>query len=238
MKDNTFTVEGCEYAIIKPNGKQIRESKRIYNRTFANAVREKAFLRQNIREIAKEYNIWNEEKEIELNGIRAEIQKYIDKLDRGGIEINEARKYAIEINRLRSKVLDIVSALNDLDQMTAEGQAQDEAKNYLMSQCIVYKHNNKPYCSSVDDFYAKEEDPVVILGVAKYVQLENVDSLEFLETLPEIKFLKEYKFMDDNYNFIDEEGNKVDSEGNIINEIVEPIEKKPFLKNGEPINVG
>lgn len=238
MKDNTYKVDECEYAVIKPNGKQIREAKKIYNRTFANAVREKAFLRQNIREIAKEYNIWNEAKEIELNGIRAEIQKYVDKLDRGGIEIKEARKYAIEINKLRSKVLDIVSALNDLDQMTAEGQAQDESKNYLMSQCIVYKANNKPYCSSVDDFYAKEEDPVVILGVAKYIQMENADSLDFLETLPEIKFLKEYKFMDENYNFIDEEGNKVDSEGNPIIEEAETIEKKPFLKDGEPINVG
>lgn len=231
----TFEIDGKEYGVVKPNGRQIRESKKIFNKVFANAVRDGAFLRANIRKLAEEHGIWNKEQENKLAAIRAEIDKYVKILDNGGIELGEARKYAIKINELRTQVLDLINILNDLDQMTAEGQAMDESRNYLISQCIVYKDTKKPYCISVDDFYAKEDDPVVITGVVKYVSAENKESIEILQSLPEIKFLKEFKFMDDNYNYINESGEVVDSDGNPISVQEEKVERKPFLKDGKPV---
>lgn len=231
----TYELDGKEYGVLKPNGKQIRESRKIYNRVFASAMREGAFLRANINKIAKEHGIWDEAKEAELKATRAEIEKYVKILNAGGIELAEAKNYAVKINNLRSKILNTIAVLNDLDQMTAEGQATDEARNYLISQCIVYKDTRKPYCLSLEDFYSKEDDPVVLGGIIKYMSAENKENLEVLESLPEIKFLREFKFMDENYNYINESGEVVDQDGNLVDEQEEVVERQPFLKDGKPV---
>jgi hypothetical protein len=231
----TYEVDGKEYEVIKPNGKQIREARKIYNRVFAAAVREGSFLRSNIRKIAEQHNIWDEDQETRLATIRAEIDKYTDILDRGGIELSEARNYAVKINSLRMEALNVLNAINDLDQLTAEGQAEDESRNYLISQCIVHKDTRKPYCINVDDLYSKTEDPVVILGIAKYTEAENKNGIDIFESLPEIKFLKEFKFMDDEYNFINENGERVDQDGKVLQENTESVERQPFLRDGKPV---
>ena len=230
-----FEVDGKEYAVVKPNGKQIRESRKIYNKVFTAAVREGAYLRSNVRKLAEQHGVWDKDQENKLAAINAEINKYVDILNRGGIELKDARAYAIKINSLRTEVLGILNAISDLDQLTAEGQAQDEARNYLVSQCIVNKDTLKPYCPTVEDLYAKEDDPVVLNGIAKYISMENKTSIDFLESLPEIKFLKEFKFMDNEYNYVNESGEVVDEDGKPIKQEVEKIERQPFLVDGNPV---
>lgn len=231
----TYQVDGKEYEVIKPNGKQLREARKIYNRVFAAAVREGAFLRSNIRKIAEQNNIWDTDQETKLATIRAEIDKYVDILNKGGIELADARNYAVKVNSLRMEALSVLNAINDLDQLTAEGQAEDESRNYLISQCIVSKDTKKPYCINVDDLYSKVDDPVVIEGIVKYTEIENKNGIDIFESLPEIKFLKEFKFMDNDYNFINEDGQKVDQDGKPIDVEPDVVERQPFLKNGNPV---
>lgn len=231
----TYEVDGKQYEVVKPTGKQVREARKIYNRVFATAVREGAFLRSNIRKIAEQNNVWDADQETRLATIRAEIDKYVNILNKGGIELAQAREYALKVNSLRMEALNVLNAINDLDQLTAEGQAEDESRNYLISQCIVCKDTRKPYCVSVDDLYGKTDDPVVIEGIIKYTEIENKNGIDIFESLPEIKFLKEFNFMDDEYNFIDENGQKVDQDGKPINQEAAPVERQPFLKNGNPV---
>jgi hypothetical protein len=262
MKTRTFTVtldnKDVTLAVRSPSLNDQREATKVYNQAFSEALKAKAVVRAKLDDLLMDQGLWDDSKQTRFNRLQSSILEDERKLARGGISLNEAKEVAIDMKRLRAELRDLISVKTNLDTHTAEGQADNARFNYLVSACTVYNDSKRPYFNSYEEYLNKSGDTVSILAAQHLAGMIYGLDNDYEEKLPENKFLKQYKFVDDKLRFINKEGKLVDEEGRLLDEngrfindkgeyvdkdgnLVTPegeyvVEFKPFLDdNGKPI---
>lgn len=222
-----YTVNGETYKVRKPNSIQKNQGRRIYNQAFNQALTDGCMIKEQAINFSKERGIWNTEKEAELAELRKKIDDGEKILELGGIELSQAKDVALDIRQNRFELMLRNIALSEIFANTAEREAEFAESQYIMSVCICQK-NGQPLCKDLNDFLNRQDEPPIVEGINKFNDLMYGNNADYFKELPENKFLIEYGFMDNEMNLLDENGQK------IVNED-EKVERKPFLKNGEPI---
>lgn len=258
----TFTVEqdgkNVEYAVLEPTAQQRREAQKVYNQTFSDALKSGAFLRKAIDKYMIEQGIWTEEQSKKYEEITNNLLENEKTLKGGNIKLSEAKNIALDMRRLRFELQSLVAERDSMDDKTAEGQAENTRFNFLVSSSLVNNDTGQPIYKDLEDYENNATDQVAYLGAQKLARMMYGLNEDYESNLPENKFLKKYKFVDENLRlvdkqgrlvdvngrlideagrYIDEEGNFVDVDGNRIDENGEYIiEEKPFLDDdGNPI---
>lgn len=224
-----FTVNEKEYEIRKPSAKDIQEAQRHYNKVYASGLKDPDLLtRDQMINLMKDRGIWDDNKEKEIENKRKELVKLQDKLDEGGIELSEAEKMAKKMLDLREEIVVEYTVVTNVLEHTIEQQAEVAKEDYLFFKSVY--HKGKLYCKSFDDFYMKNNsDPVLVEGYIQYKDIKkNLASV--YDDLPEVRFLKDYGFMNDDFSFVNGKEKKEE-------EKPKKKEKKPFLKDGKPVEV-
>lgn len=220
------------YYISKPSAEDEAQARLQQSKVFNKALEGGACLKSQLNKILKQRKIWDENDDKEVKELSEKIEANVAKLDEGGFEIMEARKLAIETNDLRMKLINKMSILREHNTFTAEGQADDAYFDTLVSLCC-YNEDGEKIFKSYEDYlnHATEERSQFL---AKELSGIIYGNLDYIKDFPENKFLIEFGFVNDNLEYIDENGDKV----NENYESVQPEEKKvrkPFLKNGQPL---
>jgi hypothetical protein len=141
-----------------------------------------------------------------------------DKLKGGGIKLSEGKEVALEMGKLRSELRMLTAEKSQFSSVTAEGIANNTQFNYFVSACTVYADSGKPVFKSVDDYMAQADDVLGSKAAANLMLLlYNLDP-DFEKNLPENKFLREYKFVDDELYFLNKEGQRIDIEGRRVDD--------------------
>jgi hypothetical protein len=263
MDNDTFKVikDGVEVELLvkSPSPKNTRESQKAYNRAFTDALNSGSIVRARLDDVMKEQKLWNDKQEQQYQTIQKKLLDNERTLAKGGIPLVQAKTYAIEMQKLREELKELITEKTTLDSHTAEGQADNAKFNFLVSACVVYKETNQPFFEGYEDYLKRAVEPAAISGAQKLANmLDGLDD-DFEKNLPENKFLHEYKFIDDNLRpinsdgrlvdhegrlvdeygrFIDKDGNRVDIDGNPLDDEENyKLEFSPFLDdNGKPID--
>jgi len=262
MNDNEFTVKidgkDVVFKVLNPSFKSQRESQKIYNKAFSDAINSGSIIRARLDDILVKQGLWDDDKDKQFAKLQEDINSGEKALSAGGISLEKAKEVAVKMRDDREQLKQLIAVKNNLDSNTAEGQADNAKFNYLVSCCVVYKDTGKTYFQGYEDYNNKSAD---IVGVKAAYKLANMiygldDNFE--ASLPENKFLKDYgfvneslelvdskgrrvdrngKLIDANNRFIDEEGNYVDAEGNRVTFEGEYVSDfKPFLDDkGKPV---
>ena len=82
----------------------------------------------------------------------------------------------------------------------------------------MYKDTNEPYFKGLEDYLNRVDDPVAFKGAQKLANMIYGLDNDYEEKLPENKFLKQYKFVDDQLRLINKEGRLIDENGRLIDE--------------------
>lgn len=242
MKTRTFTatVDNKEvtFLVRSPSLADQREATKVYNTAFSDALKAKAVVRAKLDDLLVEQGLWDDKKQFEFSALQSKILENERKLAKGGIPLQEAKKIALDMKKDREDLRDLIAVKTNLDTHTAEGQADNARFNYLVSACTVYNDNKKPYFNSYDEYLNKASDPVAILAAQNLAGMLYGLENNYEEKLPENKFLKQYKFVDDKLRLINKEGKLVDQEGRLIDENGRFInEKGEFVdKDGNPVS--
>jgi hypothetical protein len=262
MKTKTFkaTIDGKEreFLVKTPSLTDQREGQKVYNQAFTDAIKSKSVVRAKLDDLLEDQGLWNDEKQAKFTGLQRELLDGEKKLAKGGFSLNEAKDLAIKMKGVRDEIRDLISVRTSLDNHSAEGQADNARFNYLVSVCVVYSDNKEPYFRNMEDYLNRATEEVSLLGAQNLANMIYGLDNDYETNLPENKFLKKYRFVDDKLRlidkrgrlvdgdgrlidssgrFIDEEGNFVDKYGNKVTSdgdyIVEP---QPFLDdNGNPV---
>ena len=262
MKTKTFKTEisgvDKEFLVRSPTLENQREAQKVYNQAFTDAIKSKSVVRAKLVDLIEDQGLWNAEKQAEFSTLQKKLLDGEKKLAKGGFSLNEAKDLAIEMKGFRDKIRDLISVRTSLDNHSAEGQADNSRFNYLVSVCVVYNDTKQPYFSNMEEYLNKSTDKVAILGAQNLANMLYGLDNDYESNLPENKFLKKYKFIDDklrlvdkkgrlidaesrlvdeNGRFIDDSGNFVDKFGNRVNDDGEyVVEAQPFLDDdGKPI---
>ena len=229
MDDNTFKVikDGVEVELLvkSPSPKNTRESQKAYNRAFTDALNSGSIVRARLDDVMKEQKLWDDKQEQEYQTIQKKILDNERILSKGGIPLSQAKSHALEMQKLREELKELITEKTTLDAHTAEGQADNAKFNFLVSACVVYKETNQPFFEGYEDYLKRAVEPAAIIGAQKLANMLYGLDDDFEKNLPENKFLHEYKFIDDNLRPINSDGRLVDHEGRLIDEYGRFIDK-------------
>lgn len=220
-----------KFAVLRPNHKVQQKGQQVYNRAFRDAAEAGAFVKQRIRDVMKDQNLWDDTKQKRDEELRKSLLQSELKLKKGGIPLKEAREIALQMGRDRWELRELNYQKHQLEMNSAEAQAENARFNYLVSACTVYLSNGKTVFEDHEDYLERGEEPVAIEAASQLgMMLYSLDT-DFEKKLPENKFLLKYKMVDDKLRFVDKDGNytdvlgrRVDDQGRLINEAGELID--------------
>lgn len=217
-KRRTFKVEDTTYAVRRPTVSEIRLADERRSLAFNKALQRGDLLREQLDTELRKRELWNDDREEEYQGLRNQVIESKYKLEKGGIKLSDAKDIALEMSDTRSNMVEMLGSRSDLDSNTCEGKADAARFNSLFASCLVYDETGEAYFSGgLDEYLEKQEDAVAMLGATEFYYLisgsENLDN-----QLPETKFLKKFKFVDDEGRLIDKEGRLVARDGKHIDE--------------------
>lgn len=223
MKTDTFsaTIDSKEVTFLArtPSLQDQREAQKIYNQAFTDAIKSGSVVRAKMDDLLESQGLWSSEKQKQYTDLQQELLDGEKKLAKGGFSLTEAKKLAIRMKEVRNEMRDLISVRTSLDNQSAEGQADNARFNYLVSVCVVYNDNNEPYFKNLQDYLDKADSPVAFKGAQKLANMMYGLDNNFEKNLPENKFLKKYKFVNDNLQFIDKQGRTVDIDGRLIDSV-------------------
>jgi hypothetical protein len=235
--DDKVTTE-TELVITKPTNKQMLEAERVYKGAFRKALEEGAMLRKKLGNYMTEQKIWTDEQEEEYNKVIKEINLLDYQLNKGKnldgekLKLSKAKEIALELQDKRVEFRDLIGERQELDHMTAEGQADTERFSYLVYLCTKDFLTQKPYYSSYEDYQNKGNEQEAIDAAKTVGEIVYEIDENYENTLTENKFLKRFNFANKKNQLIDKEGNRVDRDGNKVDE-----EGYILNKDGKRVNV-
>ena len=222
MKTKTFkvTIDNTEkeFLVRSPSLNDQREGQKVYNQAFTDAIKSKSVVRAKLDDLLEDQGLWNDEKQAKFTGLQKELLEGEKRLAKGGFSLNEAKDLAIKMKGTRDEIRDLISVRTSLDNHSAEGQADNARFNYLVSACVVYNDTKQPYFSNLEDYLNRSTDQVSIQGAQNLANMLYGLDNDYESNLPENKFLKTFKFIDDKLRFVDKKGKLIDSEGRLIDE--------------------
>lgn len=223
MKAKTFKIKiqdnEVEFLVKTPSINDQREAQKIYNQAFTDAIKSKCVVRAKMDDLLEEQGLWNQDKQIKFNKLQQDILDSERKLAKGGISLKEARNIAIQMKRDRDEIRSLIAVRTSLDNHSAEGQADNARFNYLVSVCLVYNNVEKqPYFNNMEDYLNRSNEEVAIVAAQHLASMLYGLDNDYELNLPENKFLKKYKFIDDKLRYINKEGKLTDADGRLVDE--------------------
>lgn len=211
-----FKFEGKDYSVNKPSFKIVAESNKVYNKTFSEAIKSGAFIRERLDDVLREQGLWNDSKELEYQTVRREILELELIIKKGGIKVSQGENISRDIKTKRNTLVELLTSRTNLDSNTAEGQADNMRFNYLVSACLVYNDTGKCYFSSLENYLDRADDPISEMAAKElyYLLFNQNDNVE--KDLTENKFLIRFEFMNKDLQWINTDGDLVDDSGRLI----------------------
>ena len=223
MKTKVFTAKlpddtEKQFLARSPSLQDQREAQKVYNQAFTDAIKSKSVVRAKLDDLLEDQGLWNDDKQAKFTSLQKDLLEGEKRLAKGGFSLNEAKDLAIKMKNIGDEIRDLISVRTSLDNHSAEGQADNARFNYLVSVCVVYNDTMQPYFKDLEDYINRSSEKVAILGAQNLANMLYGLDNEYESNLPENKFLKKYKFIDDQLRLVDKKGRLIDADGRLINE--------------------
>lgn len=210
--------------VRSPTVEDYKDSQLEYNKAFRDALDSGALLRQRLTDYMREQGIWNDEKQKQSDEYVEQIRGMEDALKAGGIRLSEAKEIALRLKDTRAKFQVFLAEKNSLDSASAEGQADNARFNKLVRLCVLDEKTKLPFFkrdskkAEEEAYSASSSEPWLIEASAELANMLYGLDPDYNQNLEENKFLKEFRFVNDEYQFIDKDGHPTDEDGRLVNE--------------------
>ncbi len=227
------------FTIKSPSLADQREAQKVYNQAFSDAVKSGCIVRARLDDLLKDQGLWDDSKQAKLAVLQQELMDHEKTLAKGGISLKQAKKVAIDMKNVRDDIRDLISVRTNLDNHTAEGQADNARFNYLISASLVYSDTKDKYFKNYEDYLSRAAEPVAVKAAQILANMLYGLDNDYEKKLPENKFLIKYKFVDDKLRLVNEKGQLTDADGRLIDEFGRFVDEqgKYVDKNGNAVDV-
>ena len=216
LEKKEFTVDGIDYYIMQPSTEVYMEAEKVKSKTFKESLQNGDFLRKQLDQELRERRVWTSQMEAEYETLKKRIIDIEFALSSGGISIIEAKNLALEARDSRNRMVELISSKTSLDSSTCEGKADNAHFKALVAGCVFDKDGNKVY-KNYEDYLVQQDTDLAIEAATTFYYL-NHETISSDSELPEMKFLKRFKFVNDNNELIDKNSKLIDRDGKHIDE--------------------
>lgn len=217
IESKNLNDEVVKVYVKKPSTKDYKESQIAYNKAFRHALENDAILKDKLLDYIKKQKIWTDENEKEYQESIKKISALEKILKRGGISLSKAKEHAFDLHKERANLRELISRRNSMDANTAESQADNARFNYLVSVCVLNEKQEKVW-KDLDEYENQASEPWAVDAASELARMIYGLDPNYEENLPENKFLKQFKFVDEKMRLINKEGHLVDINGKLIDE--------------------
>jgi hypothetical protein len=208
-RDIVITQDGKEtlLTITKPNDRDVEASRHVYSAEIAKQVRIKGpnrpLLRLELEAHLKNSGIWTEEDEAKVEALRADIveQHNILRAGQGGLK-DVGRKAALKAMKLREEIVNVYVKRRYLDDNTVEYHAEQAQRDYLNWACTVHAEDGSNYWSDVEAMKLDKASQAYDKALTIIMEDMYGISPDIEKNLPEQKWLRKHKFLDEQGNYI------------------------------------
>ncbi len=227
VKTKTKDGEDVVLAVLMPSAQVKQQGRRIHAKEFREAVQGGAMMREELDNVLRRSNLWDDQRQAEFDRIRKHILDGELKLVKKGIKLSEAKKVAIEISKHRLELQELLSQRNRIDSNTADAIAEQAQFNYYVAACTVYddgRWEGKPYFTSdgehpsLDAYVEHSSEEAAIAAATKLSEMIYGTDKDMIKKLPENQFLLRFKFVDEDLHLINEKGSRVDAKGRLVDD--------------------
>jgi hypothetical protein len=206
--------------VKKPSNRVTTEAQRRGAVTWNKCVQEGIMTKKELEKFMKERGIWDDGKEAEQKSLVTNIndlEKQIY-LSKGRMKLGEAKKLAIEMRKKRIELRELLTEKITFETNTAESISENTKFDYIVSQCTFDTDGEKVY-DSLDDYETRADDPIAYFAAQALAEMMFQMDKDFESSLPENKFLKKFKLVNEDLSLINKDGHTVDIDGSLINEL-------------------
>jgi hypothetical protein len=232
MKDNKEKVidvkikDGDEEKTVKvlvkrPNNALLSQAQRVSAKSWTDCVRDGIMTKKELEKFMKEQGIWSNDKDTEQKKITEEINRLERELyisgKNGKLRASDGKNIAIDMRKRRIELRELIGERMSLEQNTAEAISDNARFDFLVANCTHYENGQKVY-KDMDDYTANSDSEIAFAAATALAQMMYSVDKDFEAKLPENKFLKMFKFVNDDLALVNDKGERVDTEGRKIDE--------------------
>jgi hypothetical protein len=232
MKDNKEKIvdvkikDGNEEKVVKlvvkrPTNALLSQAQRVSAKVWTDCVRDGIMTKKELEKFMKEQGIWNDEKDTEQKKITEEINRLERELyvsgKNGKLRATEGKNIAIDMRKKRIELRELIAERMGLEQNTAESISDNSRFDFLVANCAYYENGQKVY-KDMDEYTANSDGEIAFSAATALAQMMYSVDKDFESKLPENKFLKMFKFVNDDLALVNDKGERVDTEGRKIDE--------------------
>jgi hypothetical protein len=223
-KERTVEVETdngkMKIVVRKPSNRVSSEAQRAGALVWTKCIQEGVMTKQELDQFMKEKGIWSEGKEKEQEDLVQTISDMEKELYLGGgkgksLKLSEAKEKALEMRRTRSNLRELLSEKISLESNTAESLSENAKFDYMVAGCTFREDGEKVY-SSLEDYEQRSDDDIAFMAASTLAELLYSVNKDFEEKLPENRFLKKFKMVNEDLSLVNADGITVDTKGNRI----------------------
>ena len=207
--------------VKKPTNVIISQAQRVRAKAWTDCVRDGIMTKKELHKFMENNGIWDDEKDNKQKRIVEEISRLEKELyvsGKGGkLKASDGKNIAVEMRRKRIELREHIGEKMSLEQNTAESLADNAQFDFLVANCTYYENGQKVY-SDVDDYSTKSDSEIAFAAASALAQMMYAIDKDFEANLPENKFLKMFKFVNNDLSLVNEKGETVDTEGRRIDQ--------------------
>ncbi|NBS86321.1 MAG: hypothetical protein EBS58_06525, partial [Micrococcales bacterium] len=131
------------------------------------------------------------------------------------LRASEGKDIAIKMRVKRSELRDLIAERMSLEQNTAEAISDNARFDFLVANSTFYENGQKVY-KDLDDYKENADSEIGFAAATALASMLYAVDKDFEAKLPENKFLKMFKLVDDNLSLVNDKGETVDLDGRRI----------------------
>ena len=203
-------VEGDVKVLVKkPGRKELNDSQIVYNKAWRKALDGGAIIRAKLNEYLTEQGVWSDTQQKQYEDFIKQINDRELILKKGGIPLKKAKSIAIELKRLRLEFRELIADRTSYDTNTAEGVADNERFDYLVTVCVLDPASKTPVFKNSDDYDERGSEPWAVKAASELANfIYNLDP-NYENNLVENSFLKKFNFTDDKGRLVNKDGHLI-----------------------------
>ena len=225
--DTNKPEEKVKILVKRPTNRISTEASRRGALVWTNCIKDGVMTKQELENFMKEKGIWSEDKDKKRDSLLKEISDkekalYLGasatrKTNRKKMSLSEAKETAIDMRRKRAELRDLLAEKIQLETNTAESLSENAKFDFIVASCTFDENGNRIY-EDVKDYESKSEDAVAYAAAAALAELMYDVNKDYEASLPENKWLKRFKMVNEDLSLVNREGQTVDTKGNIIDD--------------------
>lgn len=225
--EKRFEVDGKEYFIKPADIRVSTEAQRVYVKAFKKAIEDGAILKKSLDDHMRRQGLWDDTKQNEYENLIKKMADIEHRIKAGQFKkASELKAKSLELKKIRNDLSSLLLTRNSMDSLTADGLADNERFNYLVSACVYSYDTQKPEFSSLEDYKARGDSELGRKAASEYANFAFGLDEDYEEKFVENKVLKRLNLINEKGQLINSDGKLVDEEGNFINENGSRVDKE------------